>query len=260
MSKNAVVPSRMNLNIYKTKIVSAKKGHELLKKKCDALKSKFRQIMIALLDTKKLMGTDSDTAYLSYAKAQWAAGEFANIVKDSVKRATLRLGLESENIAGVQLPIFTIKEFDDADSTLTQIGISRGGQEIQRCRERFKELLMQLVKIASLQTSFLTLDQVIKVTNRRVNALEYIVIPRFVGVQDYIKQELDEMSKEDFSRLKKVLDNKRRILELEKIENDKKQVEKDKYEANMKAKGLGSKIQQEDVEDDDDDDSQLLKI
>lgn len=49
----------MNLALYKGKIVSAKKGHELLKKKCDALKTKFRVVMIALLENKKSMGEEA---------------------------------------------------------------------------------------------------------------------------------------------------------------------------------------------------------
>lgn len=44
-----IVPSRMNLQLYKQKIQAAKKGHELLKRKADALKAKFRKIMISLL-------------------------------------------------------------------------------------------------------------------------------------------------------------------------------------------------------------------
>ena len=59
----------MNLALYKQKIISAKKGHELLKKKCDALKTKFRVVMIALLDTKKSMGEDAQEALLMIAKA-----------------------------------------------------------------------------------------------------------------------------------------------------------------------------------------------
>ncbi len=57
------------------------------------------------------------------------------------------------------------------------------------------------------------MDQVIKVTNRRVNALEYVVIPSFTNIMTYVDCELDELSKEDFYRLKKVLSNKRREAE-----------------------------------------------
>jgi len=207
-----VVPSRMNLGVYKQKIIGARKGHELLKKKCDALKTRFRTVMINLLDTKKSMGTEAQDALLLFAKAQWAAGEFHQNVKDSVKRASIRIELASENIAGVQLPIMHLKDTEELDSNINQIGIARGGQTIQRCREKFKDLLQLLVQIASHQTAFLTLDEVIKVTNRRVNALEYLVIPNFVNVTGYIQQELDEQSREDYYRLKKVLDNKKKMI------------------------------------------------
>jgi len=53
-----VTPSRMNLKLYKDKTISARKGHELLKKKCDALKTKFRDVMKKYVDAKMEMGDD----------------------------------------------------------------------------------------------------------------------------------------------------------------------------------------------------------
>lgn len=81
MSKN-VLPSRMNLVLYKQKNVSAKKGFDLLKKKADALKKEFRKILSKIIDNKKDMGKDFNECLLSLAEANFAAGDFSRPVKD----------------------------------------------------------------------------------------------------------------------------------------------------------------------------------
>lgn len=61
-----------------------------------------------------------------------------------------------------------------------------------------------MFRLASLQTSFVTLDEALKVTNRRVNALENVTIPKIDNTLSYIGRELDELEREDFTRLKLV--------------------------------------------------------
>jgi len=82
--------------------------------------------------------------------------------------------------------------------------LGRGGQQIQKAREIYAKAVETLVELASLQTAFVILDEVIRMTNRRVNALEHIVIPRLENTIKYINSELDEMDREEFFRLKKV--------------------------------------------------------
>lgn len=201
----------MNLAVFKQKKVGAKKGFDLLKKKSDALKKSFREILIKILETKKRMGKEYNGALISLAEANFAAGDFQKSVLDSVKtRTNVRLNVSSENVAGVHLPIFSLRgDADDQNDDRQMLGLTGGGQAIQRCKERFQKFLKVLVDIASLQTQFITLDEVIKVTNRRVNALEYVVIPRIEFTINYIEKELDEESREDFFRLKRVTDNKK---------------------------------------------------
>lgn len=210
MSK-AVLPSRMNLAVFKTKKVGAKKGYDLLKKKADALKKSFRDILVRIVETKKRMGKEFNESLLSLAEANFAAGDFSKAVYDSVKsRTNVRLNVASENVAGVHLPIFSLRgDADDQSDDRSMLGLTGGGQAITKCREKFTRFLKTLVAIASLQTQFITLDEVIKVTNRRVNALEYVVIPRIEFTISYIEKELDEESREDFYRLKKVTDKKK---------------------------------------------------
>jgi V-type H+-transporting ATPase subunit D len=91
-------------------------------------------------------------------------------------------------------------------------GLGRGGQQIAACREAYNEALLALVELASLQTSYLILDEAIKVTNRRVNALENVLIPRLENTIAYILSELDEQEREEFFRLKLVQNRKKREL------------------------------------------------
>ena len=102
-----------------------------------------------------------------------------------------------ENVAGVQLPVF---EMLDTGWEGELVGMSRGGQRITQCRKTFVLALKLLIQLASLQTSFVKLDEAIKITNRRVNALEHVVIPRIENTIAYIISELDELEREEFFR------------------------------------------------------------
>ena len=147
---------------------------------------------------------------LGLAEATFAAGDFSRAVVDHVKKKTpVRLTVHSDNIAGVHLPVFTLRHEEDNSDDNSLLGLTGGGSAINKAREKFTKFLKVLVTVASLQTQFVTLDQVIKVTNRRVNALEFVVIPRIKYTIDYIDKELDEESREDFFRLKKVVEAKK---------------------------------------------------
>ncbi|KAG8914454.1 H(+)-transporting V1 sector ATPase subunit D, partial [Tulasnella sp. 418] len=89
-------------------------------------------------------------------------------------------------------------------------GLGRGGQQIQKSKEVYAKAVETLVELASLQTAFTILDEVIRATNRRVNAIEHVVIPKLDNTIKYIISELDEMDREEFFRLKKVQGKKKR--------------------------------------------------
>ena len=79
-------------------------------------------------------------------------------------------------------------------------GLGRGGQQVQKAKEVYAKAVETLVELASLQTAFTILDEVIRLTNRRVNAIEHVVIPKLDNTIKYIMSELDEMDREEFFR------------------------------------------------------------
>lgn len=198
-----VPPTRMNQQIFKGKLKAAQGGHKLLKKKADALKVKFRDYAKNIAETKSGMATDASGAYFSLTQAEYAAGNFKQKVAEGSMTARVRVGAGVDNVAGVKLPVFT-KYDTGAGADNQSLGLAGGGKKIAAVREKFTILLEMLIKLASLQTSFVTLDEALKVTNRRVNALENVTIPKIEGVLAYIGRELDELEREDFTRLKLV--------------------------------------------------------
>jgi len=164
---------------------------------------KFRDYAKMIAETKGNMSTDATTAFFSLTQAEYAAGNFKQKVAEGTLTARVRVGAGIDNVAGVKLPVFTIYETGGVADNQS-LGLVGGGKKIVAVREKFKVFLTQLIKLASLQTSFVTLDEAMKVTNRRVNALENVTIPKIQSVLDYIERELDELEREDFTRLKLV--------------------------------------------------------
>lgn len=235
-----VPPTRMNQQVFKGKKKAAESGHRLLKKKADALKVKFRDYAKAISETKSGMAADSSSAFFSLTQAEYAAGNFKQKVSEGGMTARVRVGAGIDNVAGVKLPVFTYFETGAATDNAS-LGLVGGGKKIQLVREKYSALLQNLIKLASLQTSFVTLDEAMKVTNRRVNALENVTIPKIQGVLDYIDRELDELEREDFTRLKLVQGKKE-------VQIQEEQERRKKNEAEMEALGLKRK-QANDQED-----------
>jgi len=241
-SKIAVFPSRGAQTNMKGRLKAAQKGHSLLKKKADALQMKFRIILKKIIDTKQVMGELMKEASFSLAEAKFAGGgDFNQSVLQNVNKAQIKVKTKKDNVAGVNLPVF--EAFQDGSDSNELAGLAKGGQQLKRLKVNYQKAINLLVELASLQTSFITLDEVIKITNRRVNAIEHVIIPKIERTLAYIISELDELEREEFYRLKKVQDKKKKIRK-----------EKEALQAERKARGLedeeGGDIFQEEHDED----------
>lgn len=202
-------PTRMTLGVMKGKLKGAQTGHSLLKRKSEALTKRFRDITKRIDDAKRKMGRVMQTAAFSLAEVSYATG--GNIgfqVQESISNnARFKVRARQENVSGVYLPQFEADINEDIND-FKMTGLGRGGQQVQKAREVYSKAVETLVDLASLQTAFVILDDVIKVTNRRVNAIEHVIIPRTENTIAYINSELDELDREEFYRLKKVQEKK----------------------------------------------------
>lgn len=225
--REAVFATRQSLGLMKSKLKGAQIGHDLLKRKSEALTKRFREITRRIDEAKRKMGKVMQIAAFSLAEVTYAVGGTIGYqVQESAKSARFRLRTKQENVSGVFLPVFESYSAEgNNDFGLT--GLGKGGQQVQKCRDTYARAVETLVELASLQTAFVILDEVIKVVNRRVNAIEYVIIPRTENTIKYINSELDELDREEFFRLKKVQNKKQRntaiqdaVMKAKRIQNE----------------------------------------
>ncbi|KAL8372420.1 hypothetical protein RB595_001969 [Gaeumannomyces hyphopodioides] len=230
--REAVFPTRQSLGLMKAKLKGAETGHSLLKRKSEALTKRFREITRRIDEAKRKMGRVMQIAAFSLAEVTYAVGgDIGYTVQESAKSARFRIRAKQENVSGVLLPAFE-SYVAEGTNDFAMTGLGKGGQQVQRCRETYARAVEALVELASLQTAFVILDEVIKVVNRRVNAIEHVIIPRTENTIKYINSELDELDREEFYRLKKVAAKKVKDNE----EADKEMAER---KAALAAKGDG---------------------
>lgn len=156
-------------------------------------------------------------ASLSMAEVTYATGDISYLVQEQAKSASFKVKSKQENVSGVVLPAFEVDRVSGAGALSQRLhwyltyqfivivdfnltGLGRGGQQVLRAKEVYAKAIETLVELASLQTAFTILDEVIRATNRRVNAIEHVVIPRLENTIKYIMSELDEMDREEFFR------------------------------------------------------------
>ncbi|RDX56831.1 hypothetical protein K466DRAFT_539878 [Polyporus arcularius HHB13444] len=209
--RESIFPTRMALTNTKVRLKGAQTGHSLLAKKRDALTTRFRAILRRVDEAKRKMGRVMQLASFSLAEVTYATGDISYLVQEQAKSASFKVKARQENVSGVVLPAFEVDRVPGSDFNLT--GLGRGGQQVLRAKEVYAKAVETLVELASLQTAFMILDEVIRATNRRVNAIEHVIIPRLENTIKYITSELDEMDREEFFRLKKVQGKKKRDAE-----------------------------------------------
>ncbi|WP_456477633.1 V-type ATP synthase subunit D [Geoglobus ahangari] len=202
-----VQPTRMELIKLRRRIAMAKKGHALLKMKRDGLIMEFRTI---LEDAKKVideMVQRYREAQEKLALAMAADGVIAvkSIALSVEKSPTFTL--KRKNIMGVVVPVIK-REVVRKSLAERNYGIIGTSARVDEAVEAYEALIDAILEVAEIETTLKKLIDEIERTKRRVNALEFKVIPEMEEAARYITFKLEEMDRENIIRLKKIKSKK----------------------------------------------------
>lgn len=197
-----VNPTRMELLGLKRKRVLAKRGHKLLKDKQDELMKQLLELVDTVRDLRKKVDKQLSIATGRYLFAK------AGMDNEVLQNATLIPGLKVEldikekSTMGVKTPIFSMK----TEGNIQNYGYAHTSGELDSSLLALQEVVEELIKLAELEKKLQLLAEEIEKTRRRVNALEYILIPNLEETIKYITMKLSEMERANLTRLMKVKD------------------------------------------------------
>lgn len=204
MARINVNPTRMELKKLKARLKTATRGHKLLKDKSDEM---IRRFSVLLKRNKTLRDEiekelSSVLKEFAFAKALISSASIENAFM--MPTASLKLDLETTTIMNVAVPKITVSEQkSDEPYPYAFTGVT---SEADYSVKKITEVIKKLVELAEVEKQVAMLADEIEKNKRRVNALEYVMIPQLNETIKYITSKLDENERAATTRLMKVKD------------------------------------------------------
>lgn len=197
-----IKPTRSELINLKRRIKQTENGYELLKMKRDGLFHEFRTLLSEMIEAKKglVMTYRAASSRIALAAAiegglEVQSAALGNPVHPEVE-------VSRRNIMGVVVP-----EVKGTNLSLSLeqrgIGLIGGSPYIDEAADAYGDLIVKIVKAAEMESTLKRLLEEIEATKRRVNALEFVVIPQMEEAKIFIQLRLEEMEREETFRLKR---------------------------------------------------------
>ena len=198
-----VKPTRMELLKLRRKVKLADRGHRLLKEKRDALISEFMVVIKEYKDARKRVEESLKVAFYNLLMAEVLLGSRDLEQISGITLRDIKLDFMTKNIMGVSVPIMKV------DNLIRRVhergyGFLSTNAKLDDAAKNFEESILSIVKLAEVEESVRRIAEEVEKTKRRVNALEYIVIPRLKATIKHIEMRMEEIERESFLRLKKI--------------------------------------------------------
>jgi V/A-type H+-transporting ATPase subunit D len=197
-----IKPTRSELIKLKARIKQTKNGYKLLKMKRDGLFHEFRTLLSEMIKAKRDLTDAYRLAKTRIDLANAIEGGLAVRAAAIANSAHPEVEVERRNIMGVVVPSVT---GSNLKSTFSERGIGFIGSSpyIDEASDSFSELIEKIVRASEMEATLKRLLAEIEATKRRVNALEFKVIPELEEAKVFIQLRLEEMEREETFRLKR---------------------------------------------------------
>ena len=194
----------MVLNQLKGRLKTARRGHKLLKDKRDEL---MRQFMDIIKRNKELRTKVEEGLTGAYSSLQVASSIMSpEMLEQSLMypRQSVELGMTYKNIMSVNVPIYSFRTKNDDPSESYPYGFAQTSGELDDALEKLAVVFNDMLELAQVEKTMQLLAEEIEKTRRRVNALEYVMIPELETNIKYISMKLEENENATKVRLLKV--------------------------------------------------------
>ncbi|MFH5800194.1 V-type ATP synthase subunit D [Haladaptatus sp. CMAA 1911] len=198
-----VKPTRKNLMAIEDRIDLSERGHDTLEKKRDGLIMEFMDILDQAQDVRSGLEEDYQRAQQTINMARAMEGDVAVRGAAAALQEHPEITTESKNIMGVVVPQI---ESSKVKKSLDErgYGVLGTSARIDETADAYEELLESVILAAEVETAMKKMLTEIETTKRRVNALEFKLLPELHEAQDYIEQKLEEQEREEIFRMKKI--------------------------------------------------------
>lgn len=206
MASTQVTPTRMELTRLKKKLVTAVKGHKLLKDKRDELMRQFLDLVRENMALRQKVEAGILSANKNFVIAK--AGMSEQILNTTLMSPKQGVYLEAgkKNVMSVDIPVFETKTRTADANDVYSYGFAFTSGDLDGAVKSLANILPDMLRLAEVEKSCQLMASEIEKTRRRVNALEHVIIPETQQNIKYITMKLDENERSTQIRLMKVKD------------------------------------------------------
>ena len=205
MAQATVNPTRMELTRLKKRLTTATRGHKLLKDKRDEMVRQFVALARANKELRERVEKELSAALYDFmlARGVMSSENMEQALMYPAREVSLKLGYQ--NVMSVNVPKMEIESIQEAEGGIPY-GYAFTSAELDGAISTMAEILPSLMELAQAEKTCSMLANEIEKTRRRVNALEYVLIPQMQESIRYIKMKLDENERGNLTRLRKTKD------------------------------------------------------